>query len=213
MKASTNDRRFAPDVFFGMAAERLYREPPGTDVLGDHTLNPDPGTWPAEAGYTDAAVLIPVVARSPEVTVILTLRTPHLRAHAGQIAFPGGKLDADDHGPAEAAVREAWEEVGLDPALVEPLGYLDRYLSGTGFRIVPVVGRIDPAHVLQPNPLEVDAAFEVPLSYLMDPANHLLGDRVFKGVRRRFYEIRFGSHYIWGVTAGIIRAMYEQVFG
>jgi 8-oxo-dGTP pyrophosphatase MutT (NUDIX family) len=172
-------------------------------------MNPDFAL--ADIAYRDAAVLIPVVARDPEATVILTERMPHLSAHAGQIAFPGGKIDADDAGPAAAALREAEEEIGLDRSRIEVVGYLDPYLSRTGYRIVPVVGRIEPGYRLSLNRGEVADAFEVPLAFLLDPANHRRASRAFMGRERYFYEMPFGEHYIWGVTAGIIRALYEQV--
>lgn len=180
---------------------------PGDD--GDHAMNPDL-KLPAES-YRDAAVLIPVVAREPEATVILTERTSHLAAHAGQIAFPGGKIDPEDRGPAAAALREASEEIGLDAGLVAVVGYLDPYLSRTGYRIVPVVGRVEPGFSLAVNRDEVAETFEVPLSFLLDPANHRRASRIFAGRERYFYEMPFGERYIWGVTAGIVRALYERM--
>jgi 8-oxo-dGTP pyrophosphatase MutT (NUDIX family) len=207
------DSPFTPAAFFPRAAERLHRTPPvaGRGVVGDHHLNP--GFLDDGGVYRDAAVLIPVVAREPEASVILTERTPHLSSHAGQIAFPGGKIDPEDNGPAAAAIREAGEEIGLEPLAIEPVGFLDPYLTRTGFRIVPVVARVLPEHRLTLNPNEVESVFEVPLGFLMDPANHRHGSREFLGQRRYFYEMPFGERYIWGVTAGIIRGLYERVFG
>ncbi|MEO8668254.1 MAG: CoA pyrophosphatase [Bauldia sp.] len=210
---AADDSRFAPATFFARAAARLDQapRPAGAGLVGDHHLNPgfldDGGT------YRDAAVLIPVVAREPLASVILTKRTPHLSAHAGQIAFPGGKIDPEDEGPAAAAIREAGEEIGLAPSAIGTLGYLDPYLTRTGYRIVPVVARVDPEHRLALNPREVESVFEVPLSFLMDPANHRRGSREFFGATRYFYEMPFGERYIWGITAGIIRGLYERVFG
>jgi 8-oxo-dGTP pyrophosphatase MutT (NUDIX family) len=208
-----DDSRFAPAAFFARAATRLDRAPrtAGAGLGGDHHLNP--GFLDDGGSYKDAAVLIPVVAREPRASVILTQRTPHLSAHAGQIAFPGGKIDPQDAGPAAAAIREAGEEIGLDPATIETLGYLDPYLTRTGYRIVPVVARIAADHRLDLNPREVDSVFEVPLGFLMDPANHRQGSREFLGQTRYFYEMPFGERYIWGITAGIIRGLYERVFG
>lgn len=194
-----------------MAPQRLFPAPlseagPG---LGDHVLNPDLSV--ADLSYRNAAVLIPVVERAPEPAVILTQRTAQLSAHPGQIAFPGGKIDQTDADATAAALREAEEEIGLDRSRVDVLGYLPPYHSRTGYRIVPVVGRVDPGAVLTPNPDEVADIFEVPLAFLLDPANHRRGSRSFMGRERYFYEMPFEQRYIWGVTAGIIRALYEQV--
>lgn len=212
MTAATRESHgFAPSTFFAAAAGRLRHSAPERSAAGggDHVMNPDFEL--ADSAYRDAAVLIPVVARDPEATVILTERMPHLSAHAGQIAFPGGKIDAGDAGPAAAALREAEEEIGLDRSRIEVVGYLDPYLSRTGYRIVPVVGRIEPSYRLSLNRGEVADAFEVPLAFLLDPANHRRASRAFMGRARYFYEMPFGERYIWGVTAGIIRALYEQV--
>jgi 8-oxo-dGTP pyrophosphatase MutT (NUDIX family) len=205
---------FTPDRFFLRAASRIRRDPPlaeGDEMLGDHRLNPD--LLPGELSYRDAAVLIPVVAREPEATVLLTQRTPHLTSHAGQIAFPGGKIEASDRDAGAAALREAEEEIGLAPGLVELIGYLDPYLTGTGYRIIPVLGRVDPGFRLALNAAEVEEAFEVPLRFLMSVENHRQNSRVFLGKPRYFYEMPFEGRYIWGVTAGIIRALYERVLG
>ena len=202
---------FAPASFFARAAERLHREPSTAEVAGDHVLNPDLRV--EGATYHDAAVLIPVVARLPSASVLLTRRTRYLTAHAGQIAFPGGKVEPADAGPAAAALREAREEIGLDPAAVEVIGYLDPYLTRTGFRITPVLGRIEPGQRYTLNRDEVEEIFEVPLAFLMTPANHRRAARVFMGRERYFYEIAFEGRSIWGATAGIIRELYERMFG
>ena len=201
--------RFAPATFFAAAGDALSAAQPAGG--GDHVMNPD--MILPDTSYRDAAVLIPVVAREPEATVILTQRTGHLSSHAGQIAFPGGKIDAGDAGPAAAALREAGEEIGLDPAGIAVLGALPPYLSRTGYRIVPVLARVEPGYRLTVNANEVADVFEVPLAFLMDPANHKRASRVFLGRERYFYEIPFGERYIWGVTAGIIRGLFEQVYG
>jgi 8-oxo-dGTP pyrophosphatase MutT (NUDIX family) len=214
MTGAPADDPFAPEAFFRRAAARLRSEAPAANdaVSGDHRLNPD-YVPPANARYKDAAVLVPIVARQPQAAVILTLRTASLRDHSGQIAFPGGKIGPEDGGPAAAALREAEEEIGLPPSSVAIVGYLDAYLTGTGFRVTPVVGRVAPDHPMAINPEEVEAAFEVPLSFLMSPENHRVGAREFRGVTRHFYEMPFGDRYIWGATAGIIRALYERVYG
>ncbi|CAN5248564.1 CoA pyrophosphatase [soil metagenome] len=204
------DSRFAPEQFFPLAAARLKPEPDLEAPVGDHILNPG---FPLDGiKFTDAAVLIPVVARRP-ASVILTKRTPNLSAHAGQISFPGGKIDPHDLGPAAAALREAQEEIGLDPAAVQVVGYLDPYLTGTGYRVVPVIGRVEPDSPLHINRDEVEDAFEVPLEFLMTETNHRRGSRVFNGRERHFYEMPFGERYIWGITAGIIRGLYERIYG
>jgi 8-oxo-dGTP pyrophosphatase MutT (NUDIX family) len=159
-----------------------------------------------------AAVLVPVVKRS-ELTVLLTVRTDHLPTHAGQIAFPGGKVDRTDDGPVATALREAHEEIGLEPEYVTPLGFLDGYRSGIGFHVYPVVALVEPAFRLTLNPAEVADAFEVPLAFLMDAANHQLQEREWKGLRRHFYAMPYGERYIWGATAAILKNMQIRLFG
>jgi 8-oxo-dGTP pyrophosphatase MutT (NUDIX family) len=158
-----------------------------------------------------AAVLVPVVAR-PELTVLLTQRTQNLPTHAGQIAFPGGKMEADETDPITTALREAKEEIGLDAAFIEPLGFLDSYRSGTGFHIIPVVALVRPGFTLAPDPSEVADAFEVPLSFLMDPHNHQQHSREWRGRRRYYYAMPYGERFIWGATAGMIKNMHERLF-
>jgi len=158
-----------------------------------------------------AAVLIPVVDH-PQPTVLLTQRSAHLHEHAGQIAFPGGKIDPHDRTPADAALREAGEEIGLAPALIEPSGYLDLYLTFSGYRILPTVARVRPDYQLVLCEAEVADAFEVPLAFLMDAQNHALHSRDWKGIERKYYAIPFGERYIWGVTAGILRNLYERIY-
>ena len=213
MNAPVPEDPFAPQAFYARAAVRLLPRPPvGADLRsGDRLLNPD-YVPPAGIRYADAAVLVPIVARQPQASVILTQRTLALKSHSGQIAFPGGKVAPADAGPAAAAIREAEEEIGLEPAAVAPIGYLDAYLTHTGFRVVPVVARIAPDHRLNPNRAEVEAVFEVPLAFLMTPENHRIASRELRGVMRHFYEMPFEDRYIWGVTAGIIHALYERVF-
>ncbi len=214
MNAPQPEAPFAPETFFARAAMRLLPDAPAQDAdqAGDHRLNPT-FTAPPEMRFTDAAVLVPVVARRPQVSLILTQRAAALKTHSGQIAFPGGKIVPEDAGPAAAAIRETEEEIGLSPRLITPVGYLDAYLTGTGYRVVPVVARVEPDHPLAPNPEEVEAVFEVPLAFLMSPENHRIGSREFRGVLRHFYEMPFEDRYIWGVTAGIIRGLYERVYG
>ena len=162
--------------------------------------------------HKPAAVLVPVIAHPHEATILLTHRAQHLKDHAGQIAFPGGKIDAADHSAIDAALREAEEEIGLDRSFVEPLGLLDPYLSSTGYRILPVIGLVQPGFVLRPDPSEVESVFETPLGFLMDPARHEQHEREWRGATRRYFAMPYKEHYIWGVTAGILRMLYERLF-
>jgi 8-oxo-dGTP pyrophosphatase MutT (NUDIX family) len=159
-----------------------------------------------------AAVLVPVVDHAAP-TVLLTVRTTHLPDHAGQIAFPGGKIEAVDESPLDAALREAHEEIGLEAQAVEPIGYLDLYMTALGYRIVPTIARVAPGFRLTLNPSEVDEVFEVPLAFLMEEANHQRHSREWKGMMRTVYAMPFGERYIWGVTAGILRNLYERIYG
>jgi 8-oxo-dGTP pyrophosphatase MutT (NUDIX family) len=203
--------------FFRRARDRLSLDIPA--ALNDHTakttrgdLDLDPCLW-ERAGVQatrPAAVLVPVIDR-PEPQVLLTLRT-ELPSHPGQIAFPGGKIDPQDRSPAEAALREAAEEIGLPRAVIEPIGYLDLYLTFSGYRILPTVARVVPDYELVLCEAEVADAFEVPLAFLMDAQNHSLRSREWKGVTRRYYAMPFGERYIWGVTAGILRNLYERIY-
>jgi len=204
--------------FFQRARARLTLDvPPAlTDpalagARGD--LDLDPSLWERAgvAATRPAAVLVGVVDR-PQPTVLLTLRNPDLESHGGQIAFPGGKIDAGDASPTAAALREAQEEIGLERGLVDPIGHLDLYLTFSGFRILPTVARVDPYHRLTLNRSEVAEVFEVPLAFLMDAQNHALHSRDWKGVIRRYYAMPFGERYIWGVTAGILRNLYERIY-
>jgi 8-oxo-dGTP pyrophosphatase MutT (NUDIX family) len=144
--------------------------------------------------------------------VLLTLRTESLSSHAGQIAFPGGRIDPGDASPLAAALREADEEIGLKRDYIEPLGYLDLYLSGTGYRIAPTVARVRPGFQLSVNPAEVADTFEVPLAFVMGPENHQRHSREWRGMMRSYYAMPFGDRYIWGVTAGILRNLYERLY-
>jgi 8-oxo-dGTP pyrophosphatase MutT (NUDIX family) len=200
-----------------LAQTRLAAAPP-VDAFsaplsrrGDHTLNGLTVDPAFVAAARPAAVLAPIVPRPEGLMVLLTLRSAKLRSHSGQVAFPGGKIDAGET-PQETALREAAEEVGLAPGLVEPLGWLDLYLTGTGYRVAPLVALIDPAFVAKPNPAEVAEAFETPFAFLMDAANHRLEERQWRGQMRKFYAMPHGERYIWGITAGILRNLYERLF-
>jgi 8-oxo-dGTP pyrophosphatase MutT (NUDIX family) len=204
--------------FFDRARARLRFDIPAG--LTDASLVPpsgDPGTdrmleiIAREQPIRPAAVLIPVVDHV-QPTVLLTLRAAHLHDHAGQISFPGGKIDAVDASPLDAALREAEEEIGLRREFIDPIGYLDLYATGFGFRILPTLARIKPGFELRINEAEVDDAFEVPLAFLMDPTNHQLHTKEFRGMQRSYYAMPYAQHYIWGATAGILRVLYQRIF-
>ena len=203
-------RRFTAEDFRARAARE--QAPRGGDEYGDHRLNPELRPLFVHDRLRDAAVLIPVVDRGDEASVLLTKRTEKLRRHSGQIAFPGGRLDPTDPTPEFAALRETQEEIGLSPEFIDVVGRMPDYVSGSGFRIAPVLSVVRPGFLLTINEDEVDDAFEVPLSFLMDPANHNRGSRVWDDRERFFYSMPFGDRNIWGVTAGIIRTLYERLY-
>ena len=216
MTSNSHKVEITAEDFFRRAHARLGFDVPAS--LTDQNVIPtkgDPEVDPLiEAAFTDfplkgAAVLIGVVDR-PQPTIILTQRTQHLRSHAGQIAFPGGKIDPEDASPKDAALREAEEEIGLDRKFVEPIGYLDVYPTKFGFRVMPLLARVQPDFTLKISPDEVEDAFEVPLAFLMDPANHKLVQR--ESGRWSLYEMPFGDRFIWGATAGMLRALYERIY-
>ncbi|KZK86808.1 putative Nudix hydrolase NudL [Pseudovibrio sp. W64] len=202
---------FTAENFRSRVMDRLAGQ--AHEPAGDHILNPDIPDYGEDLEQVrDAAVLIGIVDRGTEASILLTQRTAHLRSHAGQIAFPGGKIDEDDDGPVGAALREAHEEVGLDSDLVEILGDLGDYYTGSGYRVVPVLATVKPPLILSPNPAEVDEVFEVPLSFLMNPENHQKKSGEFRGKTRYYYAMPFKQRYIWGVTAGILRVLYNRVY-
>lgn len=176
----------------------------------DFDLNPDAASL-AEAASIAAAVLVPVLRR-PELTLLLTERARHLTKHAGQIAFPGGRIESMDATALDAALREAWEEVGLPPTHAEPLGFVEPYQTGTGFLVTPVVALVDPSFAVRPEPHEVQSVFEVPLAFLMNADNHRIDTREWRGEERRYFAMPYGERYIWGATAGIIRALHRRLF-
>ncbi|MDQ1186635.1 NUDIX hydrolase [Agrobacterium larrymoorei] len=180
--------------------------------IGDHILNPSVRLSGDGIRLKDAAVLVPVIDYGDDARVIFTQRTKTLRNHSGQISFPGGGIDAQDRSPEEAALRETEEEIGMSRRFIETVGRMPDYISGTGFRIKPVLAVVRPGFTLTPNPAEVDEVFEVPLSFLMNPANHSRGSRMFQGRERFFYEMPYGERYIWGITAGIVRSIYERFY-
>lgn len=199
-------------TFEALARSRLLTTPPLLDepqAPSDDDLNP--GSTRRTASLRHAAVLVPIIARQP-LSVLLTARTDHLPSHAGQIAFPGGKVETFDAGPLAAALRETREEIALDQAFIEPVGFLPPYRTGTGYIITPSVALVRPGFKLTPDPKEVASVFEVPFAFLMNEANHQIHSRIFGGVERRFYAMPYEEHYIWGATAGIIRTLYRRLF-
>ena len=204
--------------FFARARARLRFDIPAG--LTDPSLVPasgDRGTdrmleiLAREQPIRPAAVLVPVVDH-PQPTVLLTQRSAHLNDHAGQISFPGGKIDATDVSPLDAALREAEEEVGLNREFIEPIGYLDLYGTSFGFRILPAVALVKPGFKLRINHSEVDDSFEVPLAFLMNPVNHQTHSKEFRGIERSYYAMPYEERYIWGATAGILRVLYERIY-
>ena len=160
---------------------------------------------------TPAAVLMPLIDHADGMTVLLTQRTDHLSAHAGQISFPGGRFEAGDRTPENTALRETEEEIGLARGSVEVLGRLAVRETGTGYSVVPVVGVITPPFAVTPDPNEVAEVFEVPLSFVLDPANHRFETRIMSGVQRQFYSVPYGDYYIWGLTARLLVNLSEHL--
>jgi 8-oxo-dGTP pyrophosphatase MutT (NUDIX family) len=178
---------------------------------GDHDLNP--GMTPPSAALRPAAVLVPLVDRTEGLSVLLTQRTPHLSAHAGQISFPGGRIEESDTDAIEAALRETEEEIGLTRDRVTVIGRLDTYLTGTGFEITPVVGIIRVPFPLAIDAFEVAEVFEVPLSFVLDPNNHRRMTRNVEHRSRMFFVLPFEDRNIWGATAGMLVNLAEVLAG
>jgi 8-oxo-dGTP pyrophosphatase MutT (NUDIX family) len=204
--------------FFDRARARLTLDTPAalsdpkiTPRRGDHDADPIMRRIAEVRPIRPAAVLVAVVEHD-DPTVLLTQRAQHLPDHPGQISFPGGKIEQADKSPLDSALREAQEEIGLDRSFVSVLGYLDLYMTTLGYRIVPVIARVKPGFELVLNPMEVDAAFEVPLAFLMDQNNVQRHSRDWQGMTRHYYAITFGERYIWGVTAGILRNLHERIY-
>ena len=216
--AAVKPEQIVAGEFFARAKARLTLDVPkalldltAEAVRGDLDLDPEMWTRAGVVASRPAAVLVGIVDR-PIPTVLLTQRTGDLSNHAGQIAFPGGKIEPDDATPLAGALREAHEEIGLEDKYVEPIGYLDLYLTFSGFRVLPSVARISPDYKMTISPSEVADAFEVPLEFLMTPGNHQRQSRENRGVTRQYYAMPYHERYIWGVTAGIIRNLYERIY-
>lgn len=179
-------------------------------IPGGHALAA--ADWPEALesdDHTPAAVLVPIVSRGDSTFVLLTRRTDHLHHHPGQISFPGGRMERADRSAADTALRETEEEIGLDRTHVELLGVLPDYITGTGFRVTPVVGHVQAPFQLTVDSFEVAEVFEVPLAHFLDPANHQRHSREFEGRLRHFYAMPYGDYYIWGATAGMLMSLYQ----
>jgi len=192
-------------------AERRVRRGTGVHRRGDHDMNTDDMRHPGP--LTPAAVLVPLVDRAGGMTVLLTERNANLSDHAGQVSFPGGRIEARDATPEAAALREAFEEVGLPHERVEPIGHLDDYETRTGFLVHPIVGIVTPPFPVKPDPSEVALVFEVPLAFVLDRRNHRRERRLFKGRERVFYVLPYDAHYIWGATASMLVNLCDVLIG
>lgn len=176
---------------------------------GDRDLNPDVKIEPQ--AFRAAAVLAPIIKRAEGWTLLFTERAADLSSHAGQISFPGGRIEAGET-PLDAALRETEEEIGLARRYIDSIGGFGAYETGTGFNIVPIVALIEPGFMLTPDPREVASVFEVPFDFLMDEANHERREGEFNGVKRSYLAMPYEGRFIWGATAGMIRALYERLY-
>jgi 8-oxo-dGTP pyrophosphatase MutT (NUDIX family) len=200
---------FPPQRLAALLAAHLPQSPPQEGGHDDYHVDE---LTQLRLGGTPAAVLLPVIAR-PEPVLLFTRRTERLARHPGQVAFPGGRVEAADVSPLATALRETAEETGIAPHAVSVAGYLPRYRTGTGFDIQPVVGVLPPDLALTPDPSEVADIFETPLAFFRNPANRRRESRVWNGIERSFYVFRPGGHEIWGATAALIVALVTRIDG
>lgn len=210
----SNDQKVSPHFLEPEALkQRLQFQPDWQPEITDenrHVIAADIIAKRQAAGkVTKAAVLIPLVLKEEGLSVLLTQRTNHLRDHAGQISFPGGRMDPQDLSPNDTALRESKEEIGLDPKRVEIIGHLPQYLTVSGYSVTPVVGLVQAQAEYVLDEFEVADVFEVPLSFLLDPANHQV--RLWQSEQggRRFYSMPYQNRFIWGATAGMLRNLYH----
>lgn len=203
MPARTNDISIAPGEAWSIdrqtIVERLKRPAPGAQPHDRHLVTLPPG-----ARVMAAAVLVPLVGRAEGIQVLLTQRTSHLDDHAGQICFPGGRVEPEDTSREETALRETEEEIGIARGGIAPLGKLPDHEMPSGFRITPVVGWIEPPFALNLDPFEVAGAFEVPLAHFLEEANFQRREYDFRGRHRHYLAVPFAGRYIWGATAGML---------
>jgi 8-oxo-dGTP pyrophosphatase MutT (NUDIX family) len=193
------------------AEAAAFRRAMTDPIRGDHDLNP--GITPPSTALRPAAVLVPLIDHAAGMSVLLTQRTAHLSAHAGQISFPGGRIEEADADAVAAALRETEEEVGLPRDRVRVIGRLDTYVTGTGFEITPIVGIVQPPLALTIDPFEVAEAFEVPLAFILDPRNHQRIERAVGALSRCFFVLPYEGRNIWGATAGILVNLAEVLAG
>lgn len=192
--------------------ERLRRRtPPAAEAYGAGVVYGDDRIGGEPSGITLASVLVPIVAHPGGLTVLFTQRTAHLKSHSGQVSFPGGRAEPGDATPEFTALRESQEEIGLSPERVEILARLSDYITRTGYQVTPIVGLLTPPLELVPDPREVQEIFEVPLTFLLDPLNHVRQTRELNGRTVGFYEMTFERHVIWGATAGMLMNLYRQL--
>lgn len=214
----TQTTELSAEAFAVLARQRLDQTAPDLNEgafrpPSDFDLNPDAiAQARRQVAGRPAAVLVPVIMRS-RPTVLLTQRRDDLPVHRGQISFPGGKVEDHDPTLADAALREAHEEISLTPDGVTVIGYLDTYHTATGFLIAPVVALVTQTFVPKPDPREVADVFEVPLAFFLDANNHLVKTEVLNNKPRKFYAMPYGDRYIWGATAGILRNLYQRITG
>lgn len=209
---------YTADELRGLAKCALRQEVPASALdfslpsgRSDFDLNPDyyeDLSVPPRA----AAVLIAIINHEKGAQVLLTRRPENMASHPGQVAFPGGKVEKSDDSIVDAALREAHEEVGLDPSLVDIIGYLDTYQTSSGFRITPVVGLVPSTYQLVIDRREVEEAFEVPLEFLMTAENHQKHSRIWQGKNRAYYAMPYGDRFIWGATAGMLKNFYDRIY-
>lgn len=203
-------KTYLGDLLDPTPTHETYRELERDQFRGDHDLNP--ASFPERiTDFKPAAVLVPIVMREDEPTVILTKRASHMKKHAGQISFPGGRAEVVDKTPTCTALRESEEEIGLDRGLVDVVGSLNTYVTVTKYSVIPVVGLVEPSFDLKAEVSEVAEIFEVPFRFLMDQSNHQKHSGFHNGIERFWYAMPYNDYYIWGATAGMLKDLSERV--